>query len=153
AHHSEWPGAPDIGMVTSNGLACGVTYKEAALPGMFETGERAAHMLTWYSKPSLPKIDINASDRLRNCYNNYTRPTFLDSHLLDMTISSGIPTVLAVIKNSQTDLAPFAIGAASAYSIERACEKAATEGMYTRTWAKTEQREGNALTEVDYDKD
>src|SRR5699024_12012109 len=72
---------------------------------------------------------------------------------IDMTIFSGIPTVLAVIKNSQTDLAPFAIGAASSYSIERACEKEATEGMYTRTWAKTEQREGNELKEVDYDKD
>src|SRR5699024_2880586 len=153
AHHSEWPGDPDIGMVTSNGLACGITYKEAALSGLFETIERDAFMLTWYSKLSLPKLDINSSDRLKNIYNKYISPTFLDLHLIDLNIFSGMPTVLAVIKNSQTDLAPFAIGAASSYSIERACEKAATEGMYTRTWAKTEQREGNALTEVDYDKD
>src|SRR5699024_11282363 len=102
---------------------------------------------------NLLKIVINCFDSIKNFYNKYISPSFLDFHLIDMTIFSGIPTVLAVIKNSQTDLAPFAIGAASSYSIERACEKAATEGMYTRTWAKTEQREGNALTEVDYDKD
>src|SRR5699024_12492702 len=102
AHHSEWPGDPDIGMVTSNGLACGITYKEAALSGLFETIERDAFMLTWYNKLSLPKIDINFSDRLKNWYNKYIRPTFLDLHLIDMTIFSGIPTMLAVMNTQQT---------------------------------------------------
>lgn len=110
-------------------------------------------MLTWYNKLSLPQIDINSSLRLKKFYERYIKPTSLDLHLIDMTVFSGIPSILAVIRNPHTDLAPFAIGAASAHSIERACEKAAVEGMYTRTWMKTEQRLGNALVNVDYFKD
>ena len=153
ANYTEWPGDPNIGHATSNGLACGITYKEAAISGLFETVERDAFMLTWYNKLSLPQIDINSSARLKKFYERYIKPTHLQLHLIDMTVFSGIPTILAVIRNPHTNLAPFAIGAASAHSIERACEKAAIEGMYTRTWAKTEQRLGNALTNADYNKD
>lgn len=153
ANYTEWPGDPNIGHATSNGLACGITYQEAAISGLFETIERDAFMLTWYNKLSLPKIDINTSPRLKHFYERYIKPTSLDLHLVDMSIFSGVPTILAVIRNPHTDLAPFAIGAASAHSIERACEKAAIEGMYTRTWVKTEQRLGNALVDVDYHRD
>lgn len=153
ANYTEWPGDPNIGHATSNGLACGITYQEAAISGLFETVERDAFMLTWYNKLSLPQIDINTSPRLKRFYERYIKPTSLDLHLVDMTVFSGIPTILAVIRNPHTDLAPFAIGAASAHSIERACEKAAIEGMYTRTWVKTEQRSGNALVDVDYHND
>lgn len=141
----EWEGDTNIGHATSNGLACGITKKEASISGLFETIERDAFMLTWYNKLSLPQIDIESSKRLKNFYNKFVKPTFLELNLVDMSIFSGVPTVLAVVRNRHTNLAPFAIGAASSYSIERACEKAAIEGMYTRTWMKTEQREGNAL--------
>lgn len=153
ASYTDWPGDSNIGHATSNGLACGITFEEAAISGLFETVERDAFMLTWYNKLSLPQIDINSSLRLKKFYERYIKPTSLDLHLIDMTVFSGIPSILAVIRNPHTDLAPFAIGAASAHSIERACEKAAVEGMYTRTWMKTEQRLGNALVNVDYFKD
>ncbi|MFB3188391.1 YcaO-like family protein [Staphylococcus pseudintermedius] len=151
--YSDWPGDPNISHSTSNGLACGITYTEAALSGLFECIERDAFMLTWYNKLSLPHIDIASSRRLTNFYKKHIQPTYLDIHLIDMTIFSGVPTVLSVIRNRHSKTAPFAIGAASSYSIERACEKAAIESMYTRTWAKTEQRLGNALENIDYNED
>lgn len=153
ASYTEWPGDTNIGHATSNGLACGITFQEAAISGLFETVERDAFMLTWYNKLSLPQIDIQSSPRLKHFHERYVKPTSLDLHLIDMSVFSGIPTVLAVVRNPHTELAPFAIGAASAHSIERACEKAAIEGMYTRTWVKTEQRLGNALVDIDYNKD
>jgi len=153
ANYTEWPGDSNIGHATSNGLACGITFQEAAISGLFETVERDAFMLTWYNRLSLPHIDINSSPRLKRFYEKFIKPTSLELHLINMSIFSGIPSILAVIRNPHTNLAPFAIGAASAHSIERACEKAAIEGMYTRTWAKTEQRLGNALKVVDFNKD
>lgn len=153
SNYLDWPGDPNISHSTSNGLACGITYKEAALSGLFECIERDAFMLTWYNKLSLPHIDIDSSLRLQEFYKKHIEPTFLDIHLIDMTYFSGVPTVLSVIRNNNTDLAPFAIGAASSYSIEKACEKAAIESMYTRTWAKTEQRLGNALENINYYED
>lgn len=150
ANYTDWPGDPNIGHATSNGLACGITFQEAAISGLFEIVERDAFMLTWYNKLSLPQININSSPRLQHFYERYIKPTSLNLHLVDMTIFSGIPSILAVVRNPHTNLAPFAIGAASSHSIERACEKAAIEGMYTRTWVKTEQRLGNALVDVDY---
>lgn len=148
-----WPGEPFIGLASSNGLACGITYTEAAISGLFETVERDAFMLTWYNKLSLPQVDIDSSERLRKFYDRYIVPTQLKLSLVDMSIFSGIPSVLAVIENTNNNFAPLALGAASAASLERACEKAATEAMYTRTWMKTEQREGNALTNVNLDED
>ncbi|WP_366597662.1 YcaO-like family protein [Bacillus velezensis] len=153
ANHTEWPGDTNIGHATSNGLACGITFVEAAISGLFETVERDAFMLTWYNKLSLPQIDVNSSPRLKRFYERYIKPTSLRLHLVDMTVFSGIPSVLAVVRNPHTNLAPFAIGAASSYSIEKACEKAAIEGMYTRTWVKTEQRLGNALVNADFNRD
>ncbi|MFV0406258.1 MAG: YcaO-like family protein [Propioniciclava sp.] len=68
-----------------------------------------------------------------------------DRLLVDMSAFTGIPAVLAVVRSRTSKLAPFAIGAAGAATVERACIKAATEAMHTRTWMKTEQREGRTI--------
>lgn len=148
-----WPNEPFIGLASSNGLACGITFTEAALSGLFEAVERDAFMLTWYNRLSLPLVNIDSSERLKKFHSRYIAPTHLKLSLVDMTVFSGIPSVLAVVENTETNFAPLALGAASAHSLERACEKAATEAMYTRTWMKAEQREGNALKDVDLTKD
>ncbi|WGH92661.1 YcaO-like family protein [Auritidibacter ignavus] len=145
-----WRGEEAIGYATSNGLACGITPVEAALSGLFEVVERDAFMLTWYNRISLPLLRIESSDRLHSYIKRYVSPTYLDPYLVDMTVYTGIPTILAVIRSRHSSLAPFALGAASAANIERAAEKAVTEAMYTRTWMKTEQREGRAILDTNY---
>ncbi len=145
-----WRGEEPIGDATSNGLACGLTPVEAALSGLFEVVERDAFMLTWYNRLSLPLLRIESSDRVHAYIRRYVSPTYLDPYLVDMTVYTGIPTILAVIRSRHSDLAPFALGAASAANIERAAEKAVTEAMYTRTWMKTEQREGRAILGTNY---
>ncbi|MDO5092636.1 MAG: YcaO-like family protein [Propionibacteriaceae bacterium] len=144
-----WRQEPSVGYATSNGLACGITFVEAALSGLFEVVERDGFMLTWYNRLSLPQIDTESSLKLKRYLARHFDPTGLRVHLVDMSVFSGIPSVLAVIRSSSATLAPFAVGAAAAGTIERACEKAATEAMYTRTWMKTEQREGRSLHNVD----
>lgn len=144
-----WRGEPSVGYATSNGLACGITFVEAALSGLFEVVERDGFMLTWYNRLSLPQIEVNSSPRLKRYIERYFVPTGLQVHLVDMSVFSDIPSILAVIRSDSAKLAPFAVGAAAAGTIERACEKAATEAMYTRTWMKTEQREGRSLHNVD----
>lgn len=141
----QWRHEPAIGHSTSNGLACAITAVEAALSGLFEVVERDGFMLTWYNRLSLPQIDVASSSRLASFIERYIEPTGLHAHLIDLSMFSGVPAVLAVIRSESSQLAPFALGAAAAATIERASEKAATEAMYTRTWMKTEQREGRAL--------
>jgi ribosomal protein S12 methylthiotransferase accessory factor len=141
----QWRNEPAIGYATSNGLACGIKEAEAALSGLFEVVERDGFMLTWYNKLSLPQIDVTSSLALQHYINRHFTPTGLDVHLVDMSAFTGIPAVLAVVRSRTSKLAPFAIGAAGAATVERACIKAATEAMYTRTWMKTEQREGRTI--------
>ncbi|WP_206610495.1 YcaO-like family protein [Actinomyces wuliandei] len=141
----QWRNEPAVGYATSNGLACGITYTEAALSGLFEVVERDGFMLTWYNKLSLPQIEVISSPTLQDYIERHFTPTGLDIHLVNMSAFSGIPAILAVVRSRTSVLAPFAIGAASAATVERACVKAATEAMYTRTWMKTEQREGRVI--------
>lgn len=144
----QWRNEPAIGYATSNGLACGITHIEAALSGLFEVVERDGFMLTWYNRLSLPQIEVTSSPVLRNYVKRHFAPTGLDIHLVDMSIFTGVPAVLAVVRSRTSMLAPFAIGAASAATVERACIKAATEAMYTRTWMKTEQRDGRTIRDT-----
>ncbi|WP_290474167.1 YcaO-like family protein [Leifsonia sp. 71-9] len=129
-----WPDEPRIGYVTSNGLACGIQFVEAQLSGLFEAIERDAFMLVWYNRLSLPHLDIESDPRLARLVERHIGPTGLDLHLIDLSGLSGVPTVLAVVRNLHSDVAPLALGAASAATAERAAEKAAFEGLHTRTW-------------------
>jgi len=149
----KWDGDAYLADATSNGLACGIQPIEAAINGLLETVERDAFMLTWYNKLSLPLIDIQSSPRLVEFFKRYIDPTFLEVNLVDMTIFSGIPTVLAVVRNTKNEIAPIGLGASSAASLEIACEKAASEAMYTRSWGKMETREKTHLYTNDYNAD
>lgn len=134
-----------IGYATSSGLACGISPDEAIIGGLFELIERDAFMQVWYAGLSMPQLDPESDPLTAEFLRRYAIPSGITLHLLDLTVFAGVPTVLAVTANTATDVAPIALGAASAATIREAALKAAVESFQTRSWTKAEQREGNTL--------
>lgn len=134
-----------IGYSTSSGLACGITEEEAVLGGVFELIERDAFMQVWHAGLRMPQLDPASDPELAAFLRRYAEPSGVDIRLVDMTCFAGVPTVLAVTVNPYTDMAPVALGAASAATIRTAAIKAAVESYQTRTWVKAEQRDGNSI--------
>lgn len=150
---AHWKDEPPLGYTTSNGLACGIQPVEAQIGGLFEAIERDAFMLTWYDMLSLPLIDFSSSATLNTLVQRRIHPTGLRVSLIDMSGFCGIPTILCLVRNPHSTVAPLALGAASAATAERAAEKAIFESMHTRAWIKSEQRAGNALYNANWDRD
>lgn len=149
----DWTGEPVLGYATSNGLACGIQDVEACLSGLFEAVERDAFMLAWYNRLSMPLIDIESSPVLSALVNRHVETTGLKLQLIDMSAFCGLPAVVAIVRNPNTGVAPFAIGASCGATIERAAEKAMFEGLHTRAWIKSEQRAENVLFSDDWTRD
>ncbi|OZD03444.1 hypothetical protein CH275_16915 [Rhodococcus sp. 06-235-1A] len=134
-----------IGYATSSGLAFHATPIEAVLGGTFELFERDAFVQTWYGQLSLPLIDTSTDPALTRFLRRYCERSGTESELVDMTELTGVPTVLAVTRNRASDVAPIALGAASAPTLARAAASAAVESLQTRNWVKAEQRDGTTL--------
>lgn len=140
-----------VGYATSSGLAFHSTPAEAILGGLYELIERDAFMIAWYSKLSMPLIDVTSHPDLIKFMRRYIEPSGVDVYLVDLTAISLIPSVLAVAINPHTDLAPVALGAASGPTLLSAAKSAAIECLQTRNWVKAEQRSGNAHSAEDID--
>jgi ribosomal protein S12 methylthiotransferase accessory factor len=125
---------------TSNGLACGPTPEEAVLGGLLELLERDAFMLAWYGRLSLPLLDLSSDPRLVDEVTRVFAPAGLCHDLVDLSAFTGVPSVLAVVRNVHTDSAVLALGAGAATTMSVAVRKALVEAYQTRTWAKSEQR-------------
>lgn len=130
-------GEPRIGYTTSNGLACGATLEEAILSALLEAVERDAFMITWLSKLSLPVIDLNLDeDIIGGEIKRQLNPAGLQHSVIDLSLFWGIPTALGVVRNTCSDVASLAVGAASAPDIRSAVSKALLEAYHTRSWAR-----------------
>lgn len=134
-----------IGYCTSSGLAFHCSPAEALLGAAYELVERDAFMQVWYGMLSLPLVDVGSSSTLSLFMRRHCDATGVDITLVDLSAFSHVPTVLGVSRNRATGLAPVAVGAASAATLEDACRSAVLESLQTRNWVKAEQRIGRAL--------
>ncbi len=138
-HVAEVPGESRIGYTTSSGLACGPTLEEAILSALLEIIERDAFMITWLNKLSLPVLDLDSDTNLAAEIKQQLMPAGLQHSAIDMSVFSGVPTALGIVRNSHSDLAPFAVGAASAANMGSAVSKALLEAYQTRSWSRMKQ--------------
>ncbi|GAA2834837.1 YcaO-like family protein [Crossiella cryophila] len=142
-----------IGYPTSSGLAFANTPAEAAVSGILELVERDAFMLAWHHRLSLPLLDPGSDPALAELIRRHATPSGLDFHLVDLSVFTGIPAMLGVVRNRASELAPIGLGAAAAGSPRRAAAKTLFEAFSTRTWAWAQQREGQVVApHGDYDK-
>ncbi len=138
------PAGP-IGYGTSNGLAAGCTWDEAALSGLLELVERDGFCIAWHNGLSMPLIDPTSDPEVSAFFDRHVRPAGLSVALVDLSGFGQVPSVLAVVRNEDNDIAPIGLGAAAAADPTRAIVKAVIEAFQTRVWMRAEQRAGTAL--------
>lgn len=134
-----------IGYGTSNGLAAGCTWDEAALSGLLELVERDGFCTAWHNRLSMPHIDPTSDPEVSAFFDRHVRPAGLSVALIDLSGFCRVPSVLAVVRNENNDIAPIGLGAAAAGDPRRAIVKAVIEAFQTRVWMRAEQRAGTTL--------
>src|ERR1700733_12901954 len=129
------PGESRITYSTSSGVACGATYGEALLSGLYELVERDAFVLMWYSALSLPLLDWSGVAELQEEEERYYAPTGARYRAVDMSDFLGIPTVMVTVRDPSSFI-DLAIGCASARTPRVAGRKAMREAFQTHAWAR-----------------
>ncbi|MED4599380.1 TOMM precursor leader peptide-binding protein [Paenibacillus validus] len=87
----------------SSGCALGGSLEEAVLYGILEVVERDSFLMTWYAQLPVPRLDpYSAGDRqLRLMVDRLQAVTGYKLHLFNTTMENGIPSVVAIAKNSK----------------------------------------------------
>lgn len=137
---------------TSNGLACGPTRAEATASGLLELVERDPLMIAWHAGCSLPLVDLRGDPTLEEILTRFVDPAGLTYDVVDLTSVLGVPTALAVVRNTRDDVGALALGAASRPTLPDAAVEALLEAFQTRTWCKGQQRSTPRLPDdADFD--
>lgn len=87
----------------SNGCALGGSLEEAILYGLLEAAERDSFLMAWYAQLPLPRLDPeSARDAELSHMVNLLRETCgYEVLLFNATMEYGIPSLLAVLKNTK----------------------------------------------------
>jgi ribosomal protein S12 methylthiotransferase accessory factor len=134
-----------IGYPTSNGLAYGSTVDEALVSSTLELVERDAVMITWYKGLSMPLLDVESEPALAAFFRRHVWPAGIEVSLAELSVFSGVPVVLAIVRNRASELAPIGLGAAAGATPLRAAKKAVCEAVSTRGWVISKQRHGHVV--------
>ncbi len=88
---------------TSNGCALGGSLEEAIFYGIMEVVERDSFLMTWYAELSLPRLDpYSANDKeLQLMIDRVRSVAGYEVYFYNSTMENGIPSVLAIAKNTK----------------------------------------------------
>ena len=143
-----------IGYATSNGLACGPNYTEAAVSALLECAERDAVMIAWNAGLSMPKIDLSSDSRVADLVARLFAPTGLNFVALDLTSLNKVPTSLAVVWSHDTEKQQLSVGAASRSNLSDACIEALLEAFHCSAYCRQLIRDHGAISSIrDLDSD
>lgn len=138
-----------IGYATSNGLACGPDYTEAAISALFECAERDAVMITWNAGLAMPRIDLNSNLWVRKIIRRHFKPTWMNFAALDLTPINGIPTSLAVVWSNNPETQLLSVGAASRSTLAEACVEALLEAFHCTAYCRSLIRDNGSIDTSD----
>ena len=123
-----WADLPEdeerIGYATSSGLACGECFESAALAALLELVERDAFLVAWRARLSLPRLAATDDHDLVAWERRYLTGSRLRHAVVDLSPVNGVPTALAVVRDTAGSLA---VGASSAAEARSAYRKALAE--------------------------
>jgi ribosomal protein S12 methylthiotransferase accessory factor len=127
-------GGARIVQPVSTGLACHVSPTEAVLGGLCEVIERDAFMLTWQARMSHPHIRIETlSDANLDLVQRFER-TGIAVKLLDITLDTGVPTIMTVLQCASPQAPPLVFATSAAPDPEGAVRKSLEEAVHTLRW-------------------
>ncbi len=122
--------------ITSNGLACAPTREEAILTALLELLERDAFMITWNNRLSLPLLDWTRDNEMCAIEERYFHSSSIEYSVVDLSVFHGIPTMLAVARGGPDDPSCLSLGAGAGITVRGAWEKALSEALGGRGFAK-----------------
>lgn len=131
---AERPDTP-IAQPISTGLACGSSPEQAALSALCEAIERDAFTITWQSRLSRPRIDLDSlTADLADLVERY-RSVGLRVHLVDITTDLSCPVVMSLVEGLSESSPALAVAAAAHPDPAVACRKSLEELAHTRRFA------------------
>jgi ribosomal protein S12 methylthiotransferase accessory factor len=88
---------------TSNGCALGGSLEEAIFYGILEVVERDSFLMTWYAQMPLPRLDPASIEdqELQLMMERMRAVAGYDLYLFNSTMEHGIPSIMAIAKNSK----------------------------------------------------
>lgn len=117
----------------STGLACGDSFYDAVLSGIYERVERDAFNLTWLCKIPGRRIVVDEIDNreLKDLYSLICANILDDLYIIDISIDTNIYTILTLLINKHTGSIGAAVACASNLNPEVALFKSLEELMQT----------------------
>lgn len=129
---------------SSNGLALGSTWEEAALHGLFEVIERDNFLCAWYNRLPLREIDISGSplEELKQLI-YFLELEGIQIRFFDISMELKVPSVWALAYDTREGAVMKAYNAAAAHVIPgKAVESAAMEVITSLPIYASELKEG-----------
>lgn len=129
-------GDSPISQSISTGLACHCSYTEAAISAVCEVIERDAFTITWQAMLAHPQIRVESlSARSRDMVTHFERAGYAVT-LFNMTLDTGVPTVLAVSRGTLGDMPALVPAGAASPDPEEAVCKSLEELEHTREYCQ-----------------
>ncbi|MDB5072614.1 MAG: Ribosomal protein methylthiotransferase accessory factor [Candidatus Eremiobacteraeota bacterium] len=125
-----------IGQPISTGLAAHRSYERAAVSGLCEVIERDAFTIAWLSRAALPQLRVETLSDAN--YDLVERLEATGDHvvLLDATLDTGVPAIIAVLQSEAPDRPAYVVAAAADADPEVAVRKALEELPHTRRYSQ-----------------
>jgi len=138
-----WPSDKEdlIWYPVSTGVSCATSIEEAILKGIYEVIERDSFSILWYNKLSVPEIDITSDDEIFALYKKHFEIQGCKYYLFDMTMDTGVPSVLGVLDDEKGGIL---IAAATRLSMKDAVIKTLLELSQGRVSWKEDFVEGTS---------
>jgi ribosomal protein S12 methylthiotransferase accessory factor len=135
-HYYEGTGDAPIVQPISTGLACHLSHSRAAISGICEVVERDAFTITWQARLARPHVRVETlSDRNFDLVQRFER-TGGGVTLLDITLDSKVPTILAVLRSAAPACPALVVAAAADLDPEEAVRKSLEELAHTRRYSQ-----------------
>ncbi|REG48760.1 ribosomal protein S12 methylthiotransferase accessory factor [Paraburkholderia sp. BL6669N2] len=133
---------PPIGQTTSNGLAAGISFNDAALRAVYELIERDAFILHWLAGMKGQRVDpADCDDVSRNALDDVRRlGAHMELYLLDC--DTGYPTVVCLGLGHGVSWPGATIGLGTHADIDIALRKAVLEHGHYGAYMRRLTREG-----------
>jgi len=126
----------------STGLACGSSYEDAVLRGIYEVVERDSFSITWLNQMQIPRLEIdNPKNAELGAVIEAFKEVGLDLRVNFAITDLEIPVVITLSLDNSGAGPASVIAARADFDIEYAIMRSLEETAQTRLWAKQLMRD------------
>jgi len=134
-----------LGQTTSNGLAAGCSFEDAALRALYELIERDALMLCWLAGLMGERIDPHGCDGVSRKALDEVQRLGAETELYLLDLSAGYPTVVCLGLGDGVSWPGATIGLGTHANVDIALRKAVLEHGHYGPYMRRLMREGQHL--------